>query len=147
MGRRSTFLWLLAILFIGLAIGYMIPSQTSVLALQQKVEDLESQLVNREVEVPSLRLRVSDIEKQLETEIIGVYFSPRGGCAKQVIDWVERENTSIRVLIYSFTLDSVGEALRRAHSRGVDVRIVSDSATLYTCTSVSLEPNLNTKKR
>jgi len=130
MGRRSTSLWLLAILFIGLAIGYMIPSQTSILALQQKVERLEEQLADREVEIVSLRLRISDIERRLETRILGAYFSPRGGCADQIIGWIDRANTSIRVLIYSFTLNSVGEALRMAHSRGVDVRIVFEKSKI-----------------
>ncbi len=53
-----------------------------------------------------------------------VYFSPNGGCKERLIYWINRANTSIHVLIYSFTLNDVRDALISAKNRGVDVRIV-----------------------
>jgi phosphatidylserine/phosphatidylglycerophosphate/cardiolipin synthase-like enzyme len=53
-----------------------------------------------------------------------VYFSPNGGCKDRLIYWISRANRTIHVLIYSFTLDDVRDALISAKNRGVDVRIV-----------------------
>lgn len=38
--------------------------------------------------------------------------------------WLGRANKSVHVLIYSFTLDSIGDAILGAYQRGVDVKIV-----------------------
>jgi|YelNatPaOPRAMG01_1025707.scaffolds.fasta_scaffold130729_2 phosphatidylserine/phosphatidylglycerophosphate/cardiolipin synthase-like enzyme len=55
-----------------------------------------------------------------------VYFSPRGGCEARLLYWLSRANSSIHVMIYSFTLNSVGDALISAHRRGIDVRVVME---------------------
>ncbi len=53
-----------------------------------------------------------------------VYFCPEDGCSHVVIRWIERANESVDVAMYSFTLDSIGEALVRAAERGVRVRVI-----------------------
>jgi phosphatidylserine/phosphatidylglycerophosphate/cardiolipin synthase-like enzyme len=65
-----------------------------------------------------------------EPAIDGVYFSPRGGCENQVINWINKANSSIHVLIYSFTLDSVGNALIEAHGRHIEVKIVFEKGQI-----------------
>ncbi|MEM2998618.1 MAG: phospholipase D family protein [Thermoproteota archaeon] len=60
-------------------------------------------------------------------EVLAVRFSPNGGCKSELLHWINRANHSIYVLIYSFTLDEVGDALISAKSRGVDVKVVFDS--------------------
>jgi phosphatidylserine/phosphatidylglycerophosphate/cardiolipin synthase-like enzyme len=65
-----------------------------------------------------------------EPAIDGVYFSPSGGCENQVIDWINKANSSIHVLIYSFTLDSVGTALIEAHDRHIEVKIVFEKGQI-----------------
>lgn len=62
----------------------------------------------------------------LEAPIYEVYFSPKGGCEARLLYWLNRANASIHVLIYSFTLDSIGDALVAAHRRGLDVRVVME---------------------
>lgn len=64
----------------------------------------------------------------VQGDVVGVYFSPDGGCEAQVLYWIGRANTSIHVLIYSFTLDSIGEALVEAHDRGLDVKVVFEKS-------------------
>lgn len=51
---------------------------------------------------------------QPSDEVVGVYFSPKGGCAGQVAYWIGRANSSVHVLIYSFTLSNIGDALIQA---------------------------------
>jgi phosphatidylserine/phosphatidylglycerophosphate/cardiolipin synthase-like enzyme len=53
-------------------------------------------------------------------------FSPGGKCANLVIKWIQRANSTIHIMIYSFTLDNVRDALIQAKNRGVDVKIVMD---------------------
>jgi len=53
-----------------------------------------------------------------------VFFSPHGGCMNQVVHWIDSANSSVHVLIYSFTLDEVGKALVSALHRGIDVKVV-----------------------
>jgi phosphatidylserine/phosphatidylglycerophosphate/cardiolipin synthase-like enzyme len=65
-----------------------------------------------------------------EPAIDGVYFSPRGGCENQVINWIDKANSSIHVLIYSFTLDSVGTALIEALGRHIEVKIVFEKGQI-----------------
>lgn len=64
------------------------------------------------------------------TPVLGVYFSPEGGCEDLVIYWISRANVSIHVLIYSFTLDSIGDALINAHERGVEVLVVFEKGQI-----------------
>lgn len=63
-------------------------------------------------------------------QILGVFFSPNGECEAEVISWIQKANVSIFVLIYSFTLDSVGDALVEAHSRDVDVKVVFEKSQI-----------------
>ncbi len=66
---------------------------------------------------------------------MGAYFSPKGGCAEQIIYWIGQANTSIHVLIYSFTLSNIADALINAKNRGVDVKVVFEKGQIsqYSC--------------
>ncbi len=57
---------------------------------------------------------------------VQVLFSPRGGCAEAVVARLDAAKTEIRVQQYEFTLQSVADALVRAHRRGVDVAVILD---------------------
>lgn len=130
MDRKSLVFELLTALLTGLTIGYFIFRGTDRSRLQDEMENLETQLADKEAQVASLHLRVASVEQQLEIRILGVYFSPRRGCEDQVINWIDRANDSIHVLIYRFTLDSIGDALIAAHNRGVDVKVVFEEGQI-----------------
>jgi phosphatidylserine/phosphatidylglycerophosphate/cardiolipin synthase-like enzyme len=51
---------------------------------------------------------------------------PHGDCANRLIHWFNQANTSIHIMIYSFTLDTVGDALIQAKQHGVEVKIAWD---------------------
>jgi len=55
-----------------------------------------------------------------------VAFSPRGESLQLVLKTIQSAKESIRVAAYSFTSKPVAEALRDAHKRGVDVKVVAD---------------------
>jgi len=112
---------LLVSLVAGLGLGYGLANPTQ---YERRIADLETEITELNTQVTVLMGEISELEHELEMEILGVYFSPKGGCEDQVLYWIDRANMSIHVLIYSFTLDSVGDALVEAHNRGVEVQVV-----------------------
>ena len=56
------------------------------------------------------------------------YFSPNVGIASRLVQEIDAAQTSIDIAIYSFTLDTVADALIDAKSRGVQVRILAHSS-------------------
>lgn len=61
-----------------------------------------------------------------ESANYSVCFSPGGGCASKVIGIFSKANSSIYVLIYTFTNQDIANALVQAKSRGVDVKVLMD---------------------
>ncbi len=57
---------------------------------------------------------------------ISVYFCPEDECDAQIVGQINAAQQSIHAAVYSFTLDSVGDALIEAKARGVEVRVVLD---------------------
>ena len=135
---RSALKYLIVIL-IGVALGYALGSSSidvseyedKIRALKAETSDLQSKLEQAYSEIKSLQNQISNLNRQLR--ILGIYFSPRGGCEDEIIHWIDQANKSIHILIYSFTLDSIGDALIRAHKRGVEVKVVfeEDQITRY----------------
>lgn len=57
---------------------------------------------------------------------VSVFFCPRDGCARKLIEKINESNSRIDIAIYSLTLDSISEAIIKAKKRGVKVRVVFD---------------------
>lgn len=55
-----------------------------------------------------------------------VFFSPRGGCTEAVVTALAGARKSVLVQAYSFTSAPIAGALKAAHDRGVDVRVILD---------------------
>ena len=59
-------------------------------------------------------------------EDVGVYFCPEDNCSARIISAIGSAEESIDLAMYSFTLDSVAEALAGAERKGVRVRVLLD---------------------
>lgn len=96
--------------------------------LNRHIEELKERINTLQVwldgNITTYQDYISELERNLRIEILGVYFSPKGGCENAIIEWISRANKSIHILIYSFTLDSISDAIIDAYERGVDVKIV-----------------------
>jgi len=96
--------------------------------LQTQTSLLQTEKLVMETQITSLEAQIAELQSQVQrgpiNEILGVYFSPNGGCEDQILYWIGRANSTIEILIYSFTLDSIGDALVQAHNRGVEVQVV-----------------------
>lgn len=138
---------------LGVVFGYAVTSVLSLASLSEQINGLQDELdrfqisINeRDADIAVLTAQISDkddqisalqsqilsLEQQLEssTGVLGVKFSPDGGCEDQVLYWIGRANVSIHVLIYSFTLDSIGDALITAHDRGIKVQVVFEKGQI-----------------
>ncbi|MEM3507304.1 MAG: phospholipase D-like domain-containing protein [Candidatus Bathyarchaeia archaeon] len=104
--KRVAIFFLLG-LVLGLSIGYLITINFYIKPLEEK---------------PFLITQ--------DQKIIGAYFSPKDKCSSKLIYWIDKANKSIHVLIYSFTLNSISEALINAHKRGIEVLIVLEKDQL-----------------
>jgi len=98
--------------------------QGNVTFYKERIGGLEDEIENATGEINLLRSRLKSLQSQADITVLGVYFSPKGGCEDQVIGWIGRANRTIHILIYSFTLDSVSDALIEAQNRGVEVKVV-----------------------
>lgn len=56
-----------------------------------------------------------------------LYVCPQDDCANRLIDFIQSAKQSVHVMIYSFTLDDVGDAIIDAKNRGVDVKVLMDN--------------------
>jgi len=64
-------------------------------------------------------------------EVIGLCFSALMDCSSTIKYWIGRANKSIHVMVYSFTLDEIAEALIAAKEGGVDVKVVIERENAY----------------
>jgi phosphatidylserine/phosphatidylglycerophosphate/cardiolipin synthase-like enzyme len=56
------------------------------------------------------------------------FFCPTDFCDQQLLQRIDSSQQSIDLAIYSFTLNSVSDALIEAHDRGVSVRVLFDAS-------------------
>jgi phosphatidylserine/phosphatidylglycerophosphate/cardiolipin synthase-like enzyme len=92
-------------------------------ALQRQVDVLQEQVNAKDA-------RIADLMQTANLTVLGVYFSPQGGCEGQVVHWIDRANETLHVLIYSFTNDVIGDAVVRAQQRGVEVKVVFEESQI-----------------
>ncbi len=57
---------------------------------------------------------------------VEVYFSPSSKCEKGIIDFINEADNEIEAAVYAINNDRIVEALKKAHDRGVKVKILTD---------------------
>jgi PLD-like domain/Lamin Tail Domain len=55
-------------------------------------------------------------------------FSPNGGVRARIVSEIDRAQSTLDLAIYSFTSDEIRNALARARTRGVTIRIIADTS-------------------
>jgi len=63
---------------------------------------------------------------------LDIYFSPDDGVGANLLDLIDQAESSIYFLAYSFTSDSLGEAIRRRAAAGVTVKGVMETEQVQT---------------
>lgn len=57
-----------------------------------------------------------------------VYFSPSGGCTDAIVSQIDKAQSTIDIMMYSFTSRPIIQALEKAKERGVTIRVLLDKA-------------------
>ena len=57
---------------------------------------------------------------------VSVYFSPSTRCEQEIVELINQSRNNIDVAMYSINNDEIVNALKRAHDRGVKIRILTD---------------------
>jgi phosphatidylserine/phosphatidylglycerophosphate/cardiolipin synthase-like enzyme len=74
------------------------------------------------------RTKPSAPEANAPAPVWQVHFSPSGGASDAIIAALDHARTSILVQAYSFTSESIAQALTRARRRGVQVQVLLDKS-------------------
>jgi phosphatidylserine/phosphatidylglycerophosphate/cardiolipin synthase-like enzyme len=74
------------------------------------------------------RIRPSAPQTGATAPVWRVYFSPSGGATDAIVEAVDHARSSILVQAYSFTSETIAQALARAHARGVQVQVLLDKS-------------------
>ncbi len=66
--------------------------------------------------------------EKVQYDSLQVYFSPQGGCQQAIIEALDGTQKTLDIAMFAFTSREIAEAVVRAHSRGVTVRVVMDES-------------------
>lgn len=115
--------------------GQVDDKDSTIDGLQSQITGLEQEISAKNTEISNLEQEIEDLESELlqagqQEDVLGVYFSPNGGCEDEILYWINRANESIHILVYSFTLDSIGNALVEAHEKGIEVQVVFEEGQI-----------------
>ena len=99
-------------------------SNKSVKVMPQAVDHSEILSVNESQDT------VPKVGAWVENATVNVWFSPKGGCTEAIVSVIKGAQESILVQAYSFTSVPIAEALRDAHRRKVDVRVILDKSQM-----------------
>ena len=123
-------------ILIGIVIGFLIGSIVGYGSFSAQISGLQGQIASLKSEaekVPTLQQQIAQLQAQLENiqspdlALIAVSFSRTEDTSSLLQYWIGRANSSIRVAIYSFTSDSLGDSIIAAKNRGVDVQVFIDN--------------------
>ena len=136
-------------LIVGLAVGAVIFSRPEIItrtvtetttlysstALTKTVTATETiattELLTTTITQPAGVTTVTTTKTVTLDQVKGVCFSATEDCESVLIGLIKNARKSVHVMIYSFTLDELSEALIEAKNRGVDVKVVIERENAY----------------
>ena len=104
------------------AIGFFAAGLLAYPFLNNKLPEINSSLHAPTAKIPTTSIPLI----ATDDEHLGVCFTPDQSCLPQVIQRIDNAKSSIMLLGYSFTSETISDALVKAKNRGVKVRVVLD---------------------
>ncbi|MCX6641825.1 MAG: phospholipase D-like domain-containing protein, partial [Candidatus Bathyarchaeota archaeon] len=95
---------------------------TQIAQLNQEIVEENAQIVKLQNQITSL--------KSSSVDLIAASFSRTDDTSSLIRNWIGKANSTIDVAIFSFTQDSIANALITAKGRGVNVRVFMESETI-----------------
>jgi phosphatidylserine/phosphatidylglycerophosphate/cardiolipin synthase-like enzyme len=81
---------------------------------------------------------------RLSADPLSVYFSPNGGCTQAIVEEVGKAKKTVLVQAYSFTSDTIAQALVAAKKRGVDVEAILDKTDRGSAVDIMVDAGIPT---
>ena len=133
MVSRSLLIGLILGILIGSALGYsttnMLLQQSdpysTIATKETQIAQLNQQLADRNSQIGSLQSQVTSL-KARSLDLLVVSFPRVDDTSSLICAWIGRANTTINIAIYSFTQDSIADALIAAKGRGVKIRVLME---------------------
>lgn len=100
----------------------------AIAAKDTQITLLNQQIAQKDSQITALQNQI-DFQKANSLDLIQVSFSRVDDTSSLIRTWIGRANSTIDVAVYSFTQDSLADALVSARNRGVAVRVLMDSGT------------------
>jgi phosphatidylserine/phosphatidylglycerophosphate/cardiolipin synthase-like enzyme len=132
VSTKNTLAALIAGLLFGAAAGYGFSAEQSG-SLRSRATELEQQNTGLKAQVSILQTQLAETNKGQtagDFVFLGDSFSRTGDTSAVLRRWMGRANSTIRVAIYSFTSDTLGDALVAAKARGIDVQVYYEGDNL-----------------
>jgi cell division protein FtsB len=110
-------------------------SNTTILGLEAQIIELNNTIADKNSQIATLEQTITGLRAEIASlstrpELLGVYFEPLGDCTGQIIYWIGQAKTSIHILTYMLTLDSIGNALVEAYNRGIEIKVVFEESRI-----------------
>jgi len=98
-----------------------------------------SELAGLYTDIGSLQTQVNSLQEQITileelslTEVIAVSFSATGNTEDLLVEWVNKADETILLMVNRIVAGNLSEALIDAYSRGVQVQVIIDTDERYT---------------
>ena len=101
----------------------------TIAAKDAQITLLNQQIAQKDSQITALQNQI-DFLRANSLDFIQVSFSRVDDTSSLIRKWIGRANSTIDVAVYSFTQDSLADALVSARDRGVAVRVIMDSGTI-----------------
>lgn len=133
MPPRTLLIGLILGTLLGSALGYIISTTmlkqsdpyATISAKETQITQLNQQISNKNSQIDTLQKQILSLKAE-DLRLIAVSFPRVDDTSSLIRNWISRANTSIDVAIYSFTRDSIADALIEAKTRGVKVRVLME---------------------
>lgn len=66
-----------------------------------------------------------------KTAVNHAYFSPGTACLNAILSGIDSARSSLKICVFTISDDRITQAIRQAHRRGVQVRILTDNEKLF----------------
>jgi len=93
--------------------------------LYTNISSLQTQLID-------LQEQITILQEQTLTEIISVSFSATDNTEALLVEWVNKANNSIHLMVNRIVTGNLSEALIDGYNRGVNVQVIIDTDEKYT---------------
>ena len=110
-------------------------NQQLINTLSTKNSELAALYVNisgLQTQITDLLEQISDLEGQTLTEIYSVSFSATDDTKALLVEWVNKANTSIHLMVNRIVTGNLSAALIDAHTRGISLQVIIDTDERYT---------------